>query len=141
MVLVNGASLLSCFGVVRLSHGLTTAVVHGTFHVSSSAVLKHSFNVRFISGDSVPSTFSTLSVYTVTSTQHETTESRTKPVAWPSGVLESMNKQAASLANERFFVTSATTIVETTPAYASDCTTTAGRFFPRNPRDAENAPG
>jgi len=92
-----------------------------------------------MAGESVPRTRATVLAYTVTSTRHETTESPTKPVALPSGVLISMNRHAGSLAIVRFFVISATTSVLTAPVYASDCTT-AGRFFPRSQKRAGSAP-
>jgi len=65
---------------------------------SPSATFKHSSSFCFMAGERVPSTWATVSAYTVTSTRQETTESQTKPVALPSGVLVSMNRQAGSLA-------------------------------------------
>jgi len=47
----------------------------------------------------------------VSSTKLETTESTSSPVALPSGVLKSMNRQAGSFFIVRFFVTAATTSV------------------------------
>ena len=70
-----------------------------------------------MAGESDPITWATESAYTVTSTRQDTTESRTRPVARPSGVLVSTNKHAGSLAMVTFFVTSATTNVPTRPAY------------------------
>jgi len=64
----------------------------------------------------VPSTWETVSSYTRTSRRHDTTDSVSKPVALPSGVVKSMNRQAASLAIVRFVVTSAQTTVLTWPA-------------------------
>jgi hypothetical protein len=48
-------------------------------------------------------------------TKHDTTESRTRPVALPSGVLTLISRQAGSFAIMRFFVTSATMTVLTAP--------------------------
>ena len=79
------------------------------------AVFRPSSSRCFIAFDNVPNTWATLSAYIVTSTRQETTESRTKPVAFPSGVFTSMNKQAGSFAIVRFFVTSATTMVLMAP--------------------------